>query len=242
VLHGKEILLIADDVWTTEMGKTLKKVVDFETNTLLMTTRFTEVATNLEDQPSKNQIYVLRTLSDAHSLELLEILAPEPVKQYRDRMSDLSTTLEGLPLAIQVAGRLMDFRDRANLDVEPLINELINNYNTLLNAGDPNRLDEETGQTPTIELLFKRSVETLTSDGQLAFASLGVVRHKPATFALETIKAVWELESPEHLILDLVGRGLLEATKDRRFVMHQTLHMYANKLLDQYDETGEMDL
>jgi len=242
VLRGKEILLIADDVWTPEMGKTLKKVVNFETNALLMTTRFTDVAKILEDQLGENQIYVLEALSEKHSLELLEILAREPVKQYRDKMSDLSTTLEGLPLAIQVAGRLMDFRDKANLDVEPLINELINNYNTLLNEGDPNRVDEETGQTPTIALLFKRSVETLTSDGQLAFVSLGVTRRKPATFSLETIKAVWEIASPEHLILDLVGRGLLEATKDRRFVMHQTLHMYANKLLDQYDETGELAL
>lgn len=243
VLRGKDVLLVADDVWTEEMGKVLIKVVDPESNTLLITTRFTDVATALEDKPSRDQIYILEVLSEPHAFKLLETLAPEPVHEYQDKMPDLIKTLEGLPLALQVAGRLLDLRYSMNLDVESLLDELINDYNTLLAQGDPNRLlDEETGQTPTIELLFKRSVQTLTEEGQMAFAALGVFREKPATFALEAMKDVWEIESPDYLIMDIVGRGLLEATNDRRFRMHQTLHMYANKLLDHYDETGELGL
>lgn len=234
VLAGRDLLIIADDVWTVEQGQYIRHVVD-QANTLLLTTRFTDVANQLKVFP--DDIYVLEPLSEAHAIELLTALAPDPVRMHQARIPQLVKVLEGLPLALRVAGPTLQYYHEMHFDIDRLIDEFENDYNRLLEAKAPaDRFDEVTGQTPTIELLFKRSVETLTPEGQYAFAGLGVFKEKPATFNAEALEAVWEVSNPEPLISTLIGRGLMEAASDRRYRVHQTLHMYAQKLLDAYDD------
>lgn len=234
VLTERELLIIADDVWTVEQGLFIKNVVDLKTSTLLLTTRFTDVAEVIKDLPE--DIYLLGTLSETSALELLTILAPEAVHHHRERIPPLIEALEGLPLALRVAGPTLQHYYQRHFDLAGLIDEFINHYQRLLGAIAPNdRFDEKTGRTPTIELLFRRSVQTLSPEAQLAFAELGVFKQKPATFAVPALEEVWETTNPTPVIDTLVGRGLLEAVPDQRYWIHQTLHMYANKLLDDLD-------
>lgn len=235
-LGGRDILIVADDIWDDVQGQYIKNAVDLKSNTLLMTTRFTDVAKQLQDVPA--DIYVLEPLSEDDSIALLSALAPEPVKQHRGRMPELVKTVEGLPLALRVAGPLLQHYHNMGFDVNKLIDEFASDYNRLLKSTAPSdRFDEKTGKTPTIELLFKRSVETLPHDARLAFAALGVFEHKPATFDMQALKGVWTMDgTPETLATTLTGRGLMEVTDDKRFRVHQTLHMYANKLLDDYEK------
>ena len=232
-LNGREILIVADDIWTVEQGQNVKQAVDLKSNTLLMTTRFRDVADTLSDR--SGDVYVLDSLSEAHAIDLLRAIAPQPVSRYAHRMPGLVTAVERLPLALKVAAPLLNHYHQMGFDVERIITEFENDYKRLLNSiGPSDRFDEATGKTPTIELLFQRSVETLTADAHLAFAMLGVFQHKPATFAIAALADVWE-QSPEPLITEIAGRGLMEPTEPGRFHVHQTLHMYADKLLDDYD-------
>ncbi len=235
VLAERDLFILADDVWTEEQGLYIKQIVDLNANTLLMTTRFTDVANQLKDLP--DDIYVLEALSEAHSVELPTVLAPEPARIYQQRLPQLAKVLEGLPLALRVAGPTLQHYHEMHFDLDELLDEFENDYNRLLASVAPaDRFDEETGQTPTIELLFKRSVETLSPEAQLAFMGLGVFKHKPATFDAVALQSVWEADDPKVLIMTLIGRGLMDTTSDKRYRVHQTLHMYANKLLDNYDD------
>lgn len=232
VLSKRDLLVVVDDIWTEEQGQYVRRVVDLSTNTLLLTTRFTEVAKQLADLPE--DIYVLESLSEGHSIELLTILAPDPVRIYQKRIPQLVRVLEGLPLALRVAGPTLQYYHTMHFDIVGLLDEFEQDYNRLLGSIAPNdRFDEKTGKTPTIELLFKRSVDTLTPAARRAFAGLGVFKQKPATFNDKALKEVWEVANPNPLIETLIGRGLMDTAPDRRYRIHQTLHMYANKLLDE---------
>lgn len=234
ILAGRNILIIVDDIWTEEQGLYIKKLIDFTSNTLLLTTRFTDIANKLKDIP--NDIYILKVLSEIHAMELLNILAPEPTQIYKNRMHELIKILEGLPLALRVAGPTLQYYYDMHLDVDKLLDEFENDYNRLLKSSAPTpQFDEKTGKTPTIELLFQRSVETLSLQGQEAFIALGVFKHKPATFDAKALQSVWEIHDPNPLIQNLIGRGLMDPTSNKRYHVHQTLHMYANKLLDNYE-------
>lgn len=235
LLSDRQILIIVDDIWTEAQGNYVRQIVDLSANTVLLTTRFTDIAARLVDLP--DDIYVLDSLNEKYAIELLSILAPEPVQLYEHRMPQLVKALEGLPLALRVAGPTLQHYHIMNFDIEELLDEFENDYNRLLDSPAPgDRFDVETGQTPTIELLFKRSVETLTDEARLAFAALGVFRFKPSTFDADALRSVWETTEPRNMIMTLVGRGLMDTTRDGRYHIHQTLHMYANKLLDDYSE------
>ena len=139
--------------------------------------------------------------------------------------------LEGLPLALRVAGAL--FRERYLLtDLTGLINELEQNFREFQDRAPADRFDEELGQTPTIGLLFRRSIQTLPEREQVAFACVGTFAPKPATFEIEDFVDVAELEDGAETVRILIGRGLLELLEDRRLQMHYTLVMYAKHLLD----------
>jgi hypothetical protein len=232
LLTGRDMLIVVDDIWTDKQAHFVRSAVDLTANTLLLTTRFTELANALADTP--DDIYVLESLSEPHAIELLEQLAPLPVQLHRERMPELVTVVERLPLALRVAGPLLQQYHEMGFDINELLDEFEQDYNRLLQEKAPeDRFDEATGRTPTIELLFQRSVETLPEEGQEAFAALGVFREKPATFDFDAMESVWLADDPHYLVTIIVGRGLLDTTPDKRFRMHQTLHMYANKLLDE---------
>jgi len=238
-LRGKDILILVDDVWHVTDGNFMKGLVDLKANTVVFTTRFTDLAVSLRDL--REDVYILEPLSESDSIDLLKVLAPTPASIHHDRLPQLVRTVEGLPLALRVAGPLLQHYSDMGFDVDALLDEFERDHRRLLESVAPaDRFDERTGRTPTIELLFQRSVETLPSDAQVAFVALGVFEHKPATFSFDAMREVWDNEDPHSLISVIVGRGLLESMPDTRFRMHQTLHAYANLLLDRYDKTGRM--
>jgi hypothetical protein len=228
-LRGKNVLLIVDDLWTKENGEIFKRIVT-EKNTLMMTTRFTAVAKDLAETPEN--VYILDVLSDEDSLKLLRRLTPEAVKKHERSLGSLIKTLEGLPLALRVAGSLLEKEQTLGLDVEGLIRELTEKHHWIQETAPTTYFDEETGQTPTIALLFQKSVETLQPTDQEAFANLGIFASKPATFDLKAIAYVCELDDPIPTLKALVDHGLLEPLGNARFQMHYTLSLYAKSLQD----------
>src|SRR5690606_17586246 len=103
-LRNHRILIIVDDVWEIDHFMPLK--VGGAASRMLVTTRLNEVAHALVNSPE--MIYKLAILSEQEALQLLATLAPQAVEQYHQQALELVRDLEGLPLALQVAGRLLN--------------------------------------------------------------------------------------------------------------------------------------
>jgi hypothetical protein len=238
MLRNKRMLLIIDDVWESEHAVPFK--VGGSGCATLITTRITTVAEALA--PTPDAIYRLPVLTFEKALELLTVLAPSVVAQNRKQCLELVQELEGLPLALQVAGRMLHVEESRGFGVKELIAELREGVKLLKAKAPSDRVDfvkapadqvnitEET--TPTVTVLLQRSTDRLDELTRDCYAYLGVFAPKPATFDLEAMKAVWQVEQPESIVRTLVDRGLLEFVRELgRYQMHALLVAHAKSLL-----------
>jgi DNA-binding SARP family transcriptional activator len=228
VLRDRRMLLIVDDVWHTEHASPFK--VGGRNCALLITSRLNEVAQALA--PTPNDIYRLAVLVEDQALKLLGVLTPESVASHPDEARELVRDLEGLPLAIQVAGRLLHNEVRLGWGVSNLLTELRQGV-SLLSAqapGDVGGAGRDT--TPTIAALLKRSTDSLDEETRQRFSLLGLFAPKPATFDLQAMAVAWDVADPRPTVRLLVNRGLLEPVSGGRFQMHALLVMHTRSLLE----------
>ncbi|MCA9903345.1 MAG: hypothetical protein KC547_05770 [Anaerolineae bacterium] len=229
VLRDKRVLLIVDDVWRAEHVVPFR--VGGQSCALILTSRLNDVATELA--PSSADIYRLPLLDEAHGLELLKTLSPETVLDYPEEAQQLVRDLEGLPLALHVAGRLLHTEARLGWGVRELLAELQSGV-SLLAAQVPSDMIGIRGETsPTITALLKRSTDLLDEDFRRQFAYLSLFAPKPATFDLEAMQVAWDVPDPRPIARTLVNRGLLEPVGGGRFQMHALLVLHARSLLEQ---------
>ena len=93
------------------------------------------------------------------------------------------------------------------------------------------RADVENQTTPTVAALLHQSSEALTAQARDCFALLGAFAPKPASFDLDAMKAVWQIENPKEILRELASRGLVEPVGGR-FQMHALLVAHARSLLE----------
>lgn len=228
ILKDKKALLIIDDVWERDDAIPFK--VGGANCFTLITTRFLDVARELITIP--DELFRLGTLSDEQGFELLKRLAPTITEKYSSQAKSLVTDLEGLPLALRVAGRLLEADIRDGFDPLPLMNSIRDNHDLLKAIAPDDRYDPKTGTTPTVQLLLQKSTDRLDEYTRECFAFLGAFAPKPATFDMDAMKAVWMVDDPQSIIRKLVDRGLLEPIVTiGRYWMHAILVMHANSLL-----------
>ncbi|MFN8450952.1 MAG: NB-ARC domain-containing protein [Anaerolineae bacterium] len=226
-LENRRVLLIVDDVWEVEAATAFK--LAGAGCTLLFTTRFTDVARELAVTPA--DIYVLGQLSEANSLQLLAQIAPMTVESYPDEARQLVLDLEGLPLALRVAGRLLETEAAMGWGINDLLADL-RQGGIIHEPATDDYFDPRTGTIPTVSLLLKKSTDRLDPEVRDAFAYLGAFAPKPATFDLPAMQAVWMVDDARVLARKLTDRGLLEPIiGSGRFQMHAILVMHARSLL-----------
>lgn len=227
-LRDRRMLLILDDIWHVE--HTAPFSVGGKECAMLMTSRLNDVAQALA--PTTRDIYRLAVLQESAGVELLELLAPEAVAAYPEEARTLVHDLEGLPLAIQVAGRLLSSEMRLGWGISDLLNEL-HEGTRLLRASLPgDMIDKRQDTPPTIAALLKRSTDALDPTMHERFALLGLFVPKPATFDLAAMAAAWAADDPRPTARLLVNRGLLEPIGGGRFQMHALLVMHARSLIE----------
>jgi hypothetical protein len=224
-VRDKKVLLVVDDVW--EPAHAVPFRIGGRNSAMLVTTRIKEVAEALATQPT--DVYKLAVLDDQSALDLLKTLAPTVVAQYMQQSKELVRDIEGLPLAVQVAGRLLNVEASYGWGVTELLAELREGARLLKAQAPSDRTDLVNQTIPTVAALLKRSTDRLDSETRDYFAFLGVFAPKPATFDLAAIAAVWEIADPRPVIRKLVDRGLLEAIGDR-YQMHALLVLLAKSL------------
>ncbi len=229
VLRDKRTLLIVDDLWQVEHAAPFK--VGGHGCTLVMTSRLNDVALALA--PTSNDLYRLPVLTDEPALELLGILSPETVAEHPEEARALVRDLEGLPLAIQVAGRLLQQEARLGWGVGELLAELRTGTRLLTAQAPGDMLSGGGDTTPTVAVLLKRSTDALDPEIRERFAYLGLFAPKPATFDLQAMAAAWDLNDPRPTVRVLVNRGLLEPVSGGRFQLHALLALHARSLLEE---------
>lgn len=228
LLRNKRMLLLIDDVWKTEHGAAFN--VGGQGCATLITTRLNDVARDLA--PNPDSVYFLPVLTIENSMKLMEILAPSVINKYRDDVLLLVQDLEGLPLALQVAGRLLQTEFSTGFSVKDLITQLRESAKLLEEEAPPDRADIINETTPKIAALLQKSTDILDPATRDYYAYLGAFAPKPATFGLDAMAFVWEVEDPKPIVRDLVNHGLLEYVIELdRFQMHALLVMHAKSLL-----------
>jgi len=218
VLRSKKMLLIVDDVWQPEQGRSF--LVGGPGCATLLTTRDGGVAQALA--PTASDIYLLPVLEEKAALEVLCALAPVVFARHTEECRELCRELEALPLALQVAGRLLNAGATFGLGVTLLLAELRTGAAILKAKAPADRGDLANQTTPTVAVLFARSTDRLSDDDRRYFALLAPFVPKPATFSLKALKLVWDMPDPEP-VLEPVGEG--------RFWMHALLVIHALSLL-----------
>ena len=156
-LRDRRMLLIVDDVWQVEHARPFR--VGGQGCAFVMTSRLNDVASALASTAS--DVYRLPVLSEGAALELLEKLCPDTVAAYPEEARQLVQNLEGLPLAIQVAGRLLHAEACFGWGVRELLDELKSGTN-LLNSQIPSEMvSPEDRPSPTVAALLRRSTDLL---------------------------------------------------------------------------------
>ncbi len=237
LLRAKRMLLVVDDVWQAEHARPF--ILGGRGCATLITTRSSRVAHALA--PTANAIYRLPVLTEEQGLELLAALAPQVVVSHGDECRALVVALDGLPLALQVAGRMLAVEAGYGFGVKDLLAEL-RAGTALLEAQAPaDRTDLANESTPTVAALLQHSTDRLDEAARAGFACLAVFPAKPATFDLAAMQAVCRVDDARPLARVLVDRGLLEAVSSEggRYQVHALLVMHAGALLGQDDATGE---
>ena len=227
-LHDRRCLLLVDDVWETGAGLALR--VGGPHCVTVYTTRFPAVARELGVQ--SDEVQVLGQLDEPGALKLLTNLAPNVVEQSPDASRQLVNALEGLPLAIRVAGRLLEAELRMGWGITDLVEEITEGA-ALLDAMAPeDRFDPATQTIPTVSMLLQRSTDRLDDQTRERFAYLGVFAPKPATFDLAAMQSVWMVDDGRATARQLADRGLLEPIIGTgRFQIHAVLVLHAKSLL-----------
>lgn len=230
LLRDKRMLLVIDDLW--EVQHAIPFMIGGRNCATIITTRVSQVANDLA--PTPNDIYRLAELTEASALELLRALAPTVVDQYPIESRELVKELEGLPLAIQVAGHLLNVEASYGFGVPDLMRELREGQKLLEARVPADRLGLANETIPTVAVLLQRSTDRLDSVERNCFASLGSFAPAPATFDLAAMKAVWQVEDPEPIARRLIERGLLEPVPAaNRFQIHALLVIHAMSILAQ---------
>jgi nucleoside phosphorylase len=229
ILRSKKLLLVVDDVWKAEHIIPIQKACGASC-VLLVTTRLPGVVNDLSLPNSC--IYNLPPLTEEKALELLNLLAPTVVSEYRKECQELIQDIECLPLAVHVAGRLLNAEVKLGWGVTHLLQELRAGASLIRAKAPADRIDLEEQTIPTVATLLKRSTDYLDENTRNCFAFLGPFSPKPATFDFQALQAVWQIDDPRPVVRILVDRGLLEPVGSS-FQMHALLVQHARYLLSE---------
>jgi hypothetical protein len=197
----------------------------------LVTTRETRVAQAVAGSP--DGIYALPVLDSERAMQLLFLLCPPVVARYPGECCTLVEELQGLPLAIHVAGRLLAAEVHCGFGVTQLLAELRDGLRLLGEEAPADRAGLAANVAPSVTLLLKKSTDRLAEEDRIRFALLGAFAPKPANFDLAAISAVWDTDDPKPAVRALVERGLLEPVPTTgRFQIHSLLVAHARELCE----------
>jgi hypothetical protein len=230
-LAQRKALLIVDDVWNPDHARHF--LLGGPNCRSLFTTRDLDVAYDLT---TPDRTFKVDFLDLPNSLRMLETLAPKAVALDRKAAARLCAKLDGLPLAIKLAARLLAVEGDVPSRMRRLVDELIERREARLKLiQSEHRPGLPKDEPPSLQAILGMSVERLSSADKGRFAKLAVFGGEPLTWEIGASAAVWKcsIEEAEATMSRLIRRALVERRSDGRYWMHQLLADYAAVLLDQ---------
>ncbi|MBU1746822.1 MAG: tetratricopeptide repeat protein [Chloroflexi bacterium] len=231
LLRDQRRLLIIDDVWPDEHGQPTAAwpfLVGGRGCRTLVTTRHADLARALVGRA--DAVYRLGVLDDVAARELLVELAGPAVDT--SALDELIRALDGLPLALTVAGRLLAAEADMGWGLDDLMGELRQRERILVESTGETRPGIPAGIPLTVAAILQLSTDCLSPEARGRFAMLGAFAPKPATWDEAAAAAVWETEDARLTLRLLVNRGLVEPVGTNRFHLHAFLAEHACALTE----------
>lgn len=226
-LAGESFLLIIDDAFTAKAAS--KLLLGGIKCATVITTRFPIVQEELSNNDGAH--YSLTVLSEEASLELLERLAPDVVKKYESQCRRFVREVECLPLALNVAGRMLKKELKRFGNVEGLLERLLTDADELLEQNVPADVYALVGEVaPTVRALLQLSTDLLDEETRQRFIGLSAFEAKPAVFHAKHVAMFWGNADPQPTLNKLVDLGLVEPLGDLRFSIHALIVNHARSL------------
>ena len=224
-LYDRKLLLFVDNIWNSAHARLI--LVGGPKCRALLTTRNTEVARAL----AGSNIVHVEVLSPDASMELIRKISPDAIQTDEAGAKQLISQLEGLPLGLTIAGRLLAEEVGAGLGVSGILEELRDKQKRL----------EMSSESHSLAAILKTSYDCLPSElHQRVFRLLGIftIGGKSVSFSAEAASAIsgLDLRSLQKAMVILVSRALVEAAGEGRYVLHSVLADYAATLLDSSEE------
>jgi len=239
-IDQRRLLLVLDDVWSTEAGEYFK--LAGENCAFVVTTRFPKTAREL--MPTVGQVITVPTLGEKDGLLLLAELAPNSVSLASGVLRKLVTRVGGLPIALVLIGNMLKAEgddERAIRTVEQYLISIA----AMFRRKKPAEFAEDHNFTlgEVIEASYNALGRTTslnddeTLPGDLlrgALEALSVLRPDPSWFTSSLAKLL--TGAPIQALLDLANAGLLEEVRylsekeadenDQRYTMHRVIAEY----------------
>ena len=234
LLRDERALIVIDDVW--ESPHAVPFLVGGRDSVTLIATRDSRVARDLSSRAS--DIYTLDCLSLEDSIALLRHLAPDAVESHPEECSQLAERLEGLPIALQVAGRMLLEATEHDRDIPELLAECEDLTGILERTAPCDMTEVAQLSTPTVAALLKKSTDSLPVETRRRFALLGVIPPEPVSFSREYLAEYWSVSESEAqmTIGKLLDSGLLKDASAERYQIHGVIAALAKSLLKTLDE------
>jgi NB-ARC domain len=226
-LHRRRALLLIDDLWDAAHGRQF--LLTGPQGRTILTTRESLVAYPLVTRARSLRV---QELDPKAALAILHDHAPEAVERECKLAEHLCQKLGYLPLAINLAGRLIAQEADVPGRVRTIINELIKHRSARLHlTQDEQRPGLDPKKPRTVQAIIGMSVERLQRRDQDRFAVLSVFGAEPLWWPIDHAATVWHcsVREAELTTSRLIQRGLVEL-RDDRYWMHALIADYAGEL------------
>lgn len=226
ITEARPRLVVADDVWSDGDVRPLGQAIG-EGSAVLLTSRDRRLVTRYA--PVARARLQLKELDEVSAMELMAAIVPDAVRDHRPVIASLCRALNYTPLGLVVAARRLAVDGESYGGVAALAT-LLATGDALLDAQAPAGMPWRRQTIPTVANILQSSTDALSQDSRRRFAALGKFRPKPATFPLDVLEALWNVDDARPHVAELVQRGLVEAAGDGRFQIHALLRSLAKTL------------
>ena len=213
IVQARRMLLIIDDVW--QASDALAFNVAGQRCATMITTRFASVARQLA--PSPADIYRLAPLSQVDGQHLLELITPSTAERYREQLTDLVGAYDGIPLALQVMGRMLEDEMAMGWGVTDMLDDLLNT-DAILNGIAPPDVSLRLRQSQmTLRDVLKQGLEYVPIGLLLTLKKIADDPDTRDEFSVEQAGIIWDNSDPKTLLRQFIELGAIDVLGDGRF-------------------------
>lgn len=230
----KQVLLVVDDIWTESQAELFR--IAGPNSVILFSTRIAKLVHQFALPPEC--VHYLSGLETQDGIKLLASIAPDVVGDHPKLCAQLIESVDGLPLAIHVAGRMLHRETQAGENVGLLLKQIRDDTKLLMEEFVPPDMSDLLSQTtPAVAAVLRRSTNVLSDSDRFYFARLAVVPPAPKTFSMKFTHKHLDVTHDEgkKFAKRLVAAGLLDTAGKGHYRIHPVIQALAKYELERFD-------